>query len=88
LLTPDYVVGKALQHATEYNIPLNSVEGFVRQIIGWREFMRATYEDLGVTMRTGNHWQHTRPMPKAFYQASTGIDPVDADDFGRVYVFV
>jgi len=50
LLTPDYVVSQALQHAKEYKVPLNSVEGFIRQVIGWREFMRATYEDHGVTM--------------------------------------
>ncbi len=77
LLTPDYVVNKTLQHAQKHNVPINSVEGFIRQVIGWREFMRATYEDHGVTMRTGNNWQHTRPMPKAFYTAKTGIDPVD-----------
>jgi len=83
LLSPDYVVRRALQHASDYKVPLNSVEGFIRQVIGWREFMRATYEDHGVAMRTGNHWQHTRPMPEAFYHATTGIDPVD-DCIARV----
>ena len=58
-------------------IPINSLEGFVRQIIGWREFMRATYDDLGVAMRTTNHWGHVRPMPQAFYDGTTGIEPVD-----------
>lgn len=77
LLTPDYVVSQALQHAKNNKVPLNSVEGFIRQVIGWREFMRATYEDHGVAMRIGNHWQHTRPMPEAFYNATTGVDPVD-----------
>ena len=83
LLTPDYVVQKALEHAEQHSIALNSVEGFVRQIIGWREFMRACYEDLGVQMRNGNHWAHDRSMPKAFYTATTGIDPVD-DCISRV----
>ena len=77
LLTPAIVVSRTLAHAEAHNIPLNSVEGFIRQIIGWREFMRATYDDLGVTMRTTNHWQHTRAMPDAFYNGSTGILPVD-----------
>ncbi len=83
LLTPGEVIDKALNYARSHDIPLNSVEGFVRQIIGWREFMRATYEDLGVAMRTTNHWGHTRRMPACFYDGSTGIDPID-DVIGRL----
>lgn len=77
LLTPDQVIRETLTHAEKNDVPLNSLEGFVRQVIGWREFMRATYEDLGVTMRTTNHWGHHRPLPQSFYDASTGIDPID-----------
>ncbi len=77
LPTPQQVLDKSLDAAANYNTPMPSVEGFVRQIIGWREFMRATYEDLGVDMRTTNHWAHHRPMPDAFYTATTGIDPID-----------
>jgi len=77
LLTPAEVLDAALRSAADHGTPLNSVEGFVRQVIGWREFMRATYEDLGVTMRTRNHWGHHRPMPRAFYDGTTGIAPVD-----------
>ncbi len=83
LLTPKQVLDAALAHADRKGIPLNSVEGFVRQIIGWREFMRATYESLGVPMRTTNHWGHHRPMPRAFYDGTTGIDPLD-DTIKRV----
>ena len=77
LLEPKQVVDAALDYAAEHEVPLNSVEGFVRQIIGWREFMRATYEDLGVTMRTTNHWGHQRAMPECFYDGSTGVAPID-----------
>ena len=77
LLTPQQVIDKALDAARSNNVPINSVEGFVRQIIGWREFMRASYHDLGVSMRTTNHWQHKRPLPEAFYDGTTGIDPID-----------
>ena len=77
LLTPRQVVDQALAYAQEYDVPLNSLEGFLRQIIGWREFMRATYVDHGVAMRTSNHWSHHRPMPASFYNGTTGIDPVD-----------
>ena len=83
LLQPKQVLDTVLSAADEYDVPMNSLEGFVRQIIGWREFMRATYDDLGVTMRTGNHWEHHQPLPQAFYDASTGIDPVD-DTINRI----
>ncbi|OYP31667.1 cryptochrome/photolyase family protein [Rhodopirellula sp. MGV] len=77
LLTPQQVLDKTLEFAQDNDLPINSVEGFVRQIIGWREFMRATYVDLGVKMRTTNHWQHHRPLPKCFYDGTTGIVPID-----------
>lgn len=77
LLSPKMVVDAALDYAEKHDVPLPSIEGFVRQIIGWREFMRATYADLGVSMRTTNHWQHKNPMPAAFYDGSTGIVPID-----------
>lgn len=77
LLTPKYVIDKTLLYANEYKIPLNSLEGFIRQIIGWREFMRLTYIELGVKMRNQNHWRHTRSMPSAFYTATTDVEPVD-----------
>ena len=77
LLTPAQVIEKTLEYTDNHDVPLASVEGFIRQIIGWREFMRAAYIDLGVTMRTGNHWQHSHAMPKVFYSAKTGVLPVD-----------
>ena len=39
--------------------------------------MRATYDDLGVVMRTTNHWGHVRSIPESFWSGDTGIDPVD-----------
>ena len=83
LLTPRQVLDAALERARNGEVPLNSVEGFVRQVIGWREFMRATYVDLGVPMRTTNHWGHHRSIPASFWDGSTGIAPLD-DVIGRV----
>lgn len=83
LLTPGQVIQAAIDYAESGDVPFNSVEGFIRQIIGWREFMRATYDDLGVAMRTTNHWNHHRPMPRCFYDATTGIAPID-DTIRRV----
>lgn len=83
MLTPKMVLDRTLRYAEKHDVPLNALEGFVRQIIGWREFMRATYDDLGVSMRTTNHWGHTRPIPETFYSGTTGILPLD-DVIGRV----
>ena len=77
LLSPKLVVDAACAFIETRDIPLNSAEGFIRQVIGWREFMRATYEDLGVTMRTTNHWGHTRRLPESFWTGETGIGPID-----------
>lgn len=77
LLTPEQVVNETVSYVETHDVPLASVEGFLRQIIGWREFIRATYEDLGVEMRTTNHWKHHRSIPASFYDGTTGIDPID-----------
>jgi len=77
LLTPRQVIDRALQAAVEFKVPLNSLEGFVRQIIGWREFMRIVYAREGTRQRNANFFHHTRPMPAAFYNATTGLFPAD-----------
>ena len=77
LLGPGEVVKDALAYAKKHEIPMNTVEGFIRQIIGWREFVRAMYLQHGVTERQGNFWGFTRDMPAAFYDGTTGIDPID-----------
>ena len=46
LLTPQELIDEFLDY-TKNSIPLNSKEGFIRQVIGWREFMRGMYEVLG-----------------------------------------
>ena len=58
-------------------IPLNSLEGFIRQIIGWREFMRGVYVTKGSEERVRNFWGFSRKIPKSFYDGTTGIFPVD-----------
>ena len=77
LLTPRQIVDKALDAAAAYSIPLNSLEGFIRQIIGWREFIRIVYEREGSKQRTKNYWSFTRKIPKSFWTGETGIAPVD-----------
>ena len=77
LLTPGEVLDAALDYGARHDIPLNSLEGFVRQVLGWREFMRASYEVDGVRMRNSNFWGQTRPLPDSFWTGETGLAPVD-----------
>ncbi len=78
LLTPQQVLEQTLNRAAEGDVPLNSLEGFIRQIIGWREFMAAMYKRHGVEMRNGNFWDFDdRPIPEAFYRGTTGLPPID-----------
>ena len=77
LLLPGDILQRAVEAAFEYKVPLNSLEGFVRQILGWREFLRIVYDLKGVEQRTRNFWNHTRKIPHSFYEGTTGIPPVD-----------
>ncbi len=78
LLTPQQVLDRTLERAADGDIPLNSLEGFIRQIVGWREFMAVMYRRHGVVMRNSNFWQfEDRPIPDAFYTGTTGLPPVD-----------
>ena len=76
LLTPEEVVKRTLEKHEEKDYPMNSLEGFLRQIIGWREFIRAMYE-LEPGMREANFWSAKNSMPEEFYSANTGLPPVD-----------
>ena len=77
LLTPKFVLDEALQYANDHEIPLNSLEGFIRQLIGWREFIRAVYELKGNQERTKNYWGFTRKIPASFCDGTTGVEPID-----------
>lgn len=78
LLTPQQILNEALDFAIKNEIPINSTEGFVRQIIGWREFIRGVYIVKGGQQRTTNFWNFERKIPASFYNATTGILPIDS----------
>ena len=77
LIRPDQVLQAALTYAQKHQIPINSTEGFVRQILGWREFIRGVYESHGTYERNSNFWRFKRKIPASFYTATTGIEPID-----------
>ncbi|MBZ0182024.1 MAG: cryptochrome/photolyase family protein [Melioribacteraceae bacterium] len=77
LLNPNYVVERSIEFALSNNIPINSLEGFIRQIIGWREFIRGVYILDGVKQRNSNFFDNQNKIPKSFYDGTTGIEPID-----------
>jgi len=77
IIQPKYIIDRAIDFAKKHNVPLNSLEGFVRQIMGWREFIRGMYEAKGRESRIKNYWGFTRKIPASFYDGTTGIVPVD-----------
>ena len=76
-IKPQQIIDRAIEFARKNNVPLNSLEGFVRQIMGWREFIRGMYQAKGRDSRIKNYWGFTRKIPASFYDGTTGIVPVD-----------
>ena len=77
LITPLEIVNRIFDFSKSSNVRLNSLEGFIRQIIGWREFIRGIYHSSGVSQRTKNFWGYKKKLSDAFYTGETGIEPVD-----------
>jgi len=59
------------------DIPINSVEGFIRQVIGWREFIMGVYWDNMPQYKQQNFWNHKKELSDSWYRADTGIPPLD-----------
>ena len=59
------------------DIPLNSVEGFLRQIVGWREFIRGVYQNFAETQLESNYFNFSNSLNQSWYDGTTGIPPLD-----------
>jgi len=77
LITPAEVLERTLQAAQRRRVPLESLEGFVRQLIGWREFIRGVYREHSERQERGNFFNHHRRLTIDWYQATTGLLPLD-----------
>jgi deoxyribodipyrimidine photolyase-related protein len=78
LITPKYVIEKTLKYSNEHKIPYSSLEAFIRQIIGWREYMRYVYQQEHNTLIHSNYFNHKNKLPKTWLSGTTGIEPVDS----------
>lgn len=77
LLTPHEVIQGALKHAKSNHTRLASVEGFIRQIMGWREFIRGMDRNFGEKQASLNFFKHHRKLKSCWYEGNTGIPPLD-----------
>jgi deoxyribodipyrimidine photolyase-related protein len=77
LLSPTEVVEETLKFAKKNKSSLQSVEGFLRQIIGWREFVRGIDAVYGDQQAESNFFKHEGKLTKAWYEGKTGIPPLD-----------
>lgn len=74
LLDPLEAVRAAETAWRQGKAPINSVEGFIRQILGWREFIYWQYWQQMPGLAAANHWQMTRPLPDFFWTGETEMN--------------
>lgn len=78
LILPEEVIEKIeKEYNKNKNIPLNSSEGFIRQVLGWREFIRGIYQEFDEVQQSKNFWNHQRKLTDSWYSGTTGIPPLD-----------
>ncbi len=73
LLLPRELCEMAIAQYEAGHAPLASVEGFVRQILGWREYVRVYYEATMPAARSSNHFGFTHPLPQAYWDGQTEL---------------
>ncbi len=73
LLDPLAVCRAAEAAYTRGDVPLNAAEGFIRQILGWREYVRGIYWREGPDYPRRNHFGNTRALPGFYWTGETDM---------------
>lgn len=71
LLEPLQLAREAQQYFAKDQAPINSVEGFIRQVVGWREYIYWQYWRLMPDISSSNYWHADRPLPEMFWNGNT-----------------
>lgn len=76
LVSPTEIVSKAEEHwlANQKKISIAQVEGFIRQILGWREYMRGVYWAHMPAFADLNYFQNKDSLPKWYWTGSTDMN--------------
>lgn len=77
LLDPLWIVDQCTKYYKKHKIGINNYEGYVRQIIGWREYSRMLYFVMYKPMKNGNYFNNNRKLNEKWYNGTTGIEPID-----------
>ena len=75
LITPAELLSRVKKYQNK--IKINSYEGFIRQVIGWREFIRGVYQKHESDFTNNNYFHNNRKMKQSWYEGKTGIFPLD-----------
>lgn len=75
LLSPKEIVEEVIDaYQKDDAITISQAEGFVRQVIGWREYMRGMYWNAMPIYKEKNYLQNNTPLPKFFWTANTKMN--------------
>ena len=79
LLTPEYVLKKTIKYyeKNKKQVKINNFEGFVRQLIGWREYERMLYQLYYKELTTSNYFGSKKKLNKKWYTGELNIEPID-----------
>jgi deoxyribodipyrimidine photolyase-related protein len=74
LLDPLWLAQEAQKRYESGKAPINSVEGFIRQVVGWREYIYWQYWRLGPKIAKSNYWKSAHPLPAFFWTGETDLN--------------
>lgn len=77
LLDPKDIVEKTIKYYSTHSVKIESVEGFLRQIISWREYVRMLYLKEHDKFNKQNFFKHKRKINDGWYTGETKIYPID-----------
>jgi deoxyribodipyrimidine photolyase-related protein len=70
-------LNQIIETIKNYDVSYNSKEGFIRQIIGWREFVFNVYKSSHIPMRNSNFFGFKNTIPKKLISAQSSLAPLD-----------
>jgi len=79
IITPQFVVSESIDYFESHDdtIGINDIEGFIRQIVGWREYYRMVYLYRYDELVSANFLNHNNKLAQSWYTGETGIEPLD-----------